>query len=81
MGPKSAPPREPSAAERIAAAPRVLLVTDRCDRCGAQAYVRLPVGGSALLFCGHHAHEHEVAAASVGGFDVDERHLLTVVPA
>lgn len=30
---------------------------DRCDRCGAQAYVRvvLESSGGELLFCGHHA--------------------------
>ena len=35
-----------------------LTAVDRCDRCGAQAYVRvvLPVGE--LLFCAHHAREH-----------------------
>ncbi len=35
-----------------------LTAADRCDRCGAQAYVRvlLPVGE--LLFCAHHAREH-----------------------
>lgn len=33
---------------------------DRCDRCGAQAYVRVVVNvdKSALLFCAHHAREH-----------------------
>jgi hypothetical protein len=33
---------------------------DRCDRCGAAARVRakLPSGGE-LLFCQHHANEHE----------------------
>jgi hypothetical protein len=35
-------------------------VADRCDRCGARAAVRavLSTGGD-LLFCGHHAREHE----------------------
>ena len=33
---------------------------DRCDRCGAQAYVRVPLGGGGeLLFCAHHARQHE----------------------
>ncbi|MDJ0318124.1 MULTISPECIES: DUF7455 domain-containing protein [Arthrobacter] len=34
-----------------------LTTLDRCDRCGAQAYVRvvLESSGGALLFCGHHA--------------------------
>ncbi|MCG7422691.1 MULTISPECIES: DUF7455 domain-containing protein [Micrococcus] len=38
------------------AEPAALTRADRCDRCGAQAYVRavLPSGGE-LLFCGHHA--------------------------
>ena len=36
-----------------------LTAQDRCDRCGAQAYLRavLPGGGD-LLFCRHHAREH-----------------------
>ena len=33
---------------------------DRCDRCGAQAYVRVKLaGGSELLFCAHHSKQHE----------------------
>lgn len=37
-----------------------LSAADRCDRCGAQAYIRvsLPTGGE-LLFCAHHGREHE----------------------
>ena len=36
-----------------------LTSADRCDRCGAQAYVRarLHTGGE-LLFCAHHGREH-----------------------
>ncbi len=36
-----------------------LTSADRCDRCGAQAYLRvtLPSGGE-LLFCAHHGREH-----------------------
>ncbi len=36
-----------------------LSAADRCDRCGAQAYVRarLTTGGE-LLFCAHHGREH-----------------------
>ncbi len=42
-----------------------LTAADRCDRCGAQAYVRvvLPVGE--LLFCGHHARKHASAYVDV----------------
>jgi len=37
-----------------------LTAADRCDRCGAQAYLRvtLPSGGE-LLFCAHHARAHQ----------------------
>ena len=36
-----------------------LTVADRCDRCGAQAYVRARLtSGGELLFCGHHGREH-----------------------
>ncbi|MCL1899505.1 MAG: hypothetical protein FWG11_03110 [Promicromonosporaceae bacterium] len=31
-----------------------LTVTDRCDRCGAQAWVRVELASGELLFCGHH---------------------------
>jgi hypothetical protein len=36
-----------------------LSAADRCDRCGAQAYVRVTLAsGSELLFCAHHSKEH-----------------------
>jgi len=36
-----------------------LTAADRCDRCGAQAYVRVELpGGGELLFCAHHGREH-----------------------
>ncbi len=40
-----------------AVALRELNTLDRCDRCGAQAYVRaiLQTSGGELLFCGHHS--------------------------
>ncbi|TQJ10610.1 DUF7455 domain-containing protein [Lapillicoccus jejuensis] len=36
-----------------------LSAADRCDRCGAQAYIRarLTTGGE-LLFCAHHGRQH-----------------------
>ena len=51
------------------------LATDRCDRCGAQAYVRTRHGASELLWCGHHLAEHELAL--VGCIVDDERASLT----
>jgi len=36
-----------------------LTAVDRCDRCGAQAYVRASLtSGGELLFCAHHGREH-----------------------
>ena len=33
-------------------------LTDVCDSCGAQAYVRVTLTSGELLFCGHHAAKH-----------------------
>ncbi len=47
---------------------------DRCDRCGAQAYVRVVLaGGGELLFCGHHYGEHEARLTHVAIAVDDER--------
>lgn len=32
---------------------------DRCDSCGAQAYIRVMIGESELLFCAHHGRRHQ----------------------
>lgn len=32
-----------------------LTAADRCDSCGAQAYVRVTLATGELLFCAHHA--------------------------
>jgi len=42
-----------------ALAPTELTAADRCDRCGAQAYIRARLAsGGELLFCAHHGREH-----------------------
>ena len=36
-----------------------LTAADRCDRCGAQAYLRVTLNsGGELFFCGHHGRAH-----------------------
>ncbi len=35
-----------------------LVALDRCDRCGAQAYVRAVLAAGELLFCAHHGREY-----------------------
>lgn len=37
-----------------------LTAADRCDRCGAQAYLRVVLmSGGELLFCAHHGRKFE----------------------
>lgn len=38
-----------------------LNATDRCDECGAQAYIRVELATGELLFCGHHGNEKREA--------------------
>ncbi len=46
---------------------------DRCDRCGAQAYVRVALStGGELLFCAHHAREHADKLQQVAASIQDE---------
>ena len=41
------------------AAALALTITDRCDACGAQAYVRVTLTTGELLFCAHHANANK----------------------
>jgi hypothetical protein len=40
---------------------KVLKIADRCDRCGAQAFVLATGVSGELMFCGHHYHKYEYA--------------------
>jgi hypothetical protein len=43
-----------------------LTVVDRCDRCGARAYVRVLLPNSLeLLFCAHHSRQHASALTKI----------------
>lgn len=55
-----------------------LTAQDRCDRCGAQAYLEVTSSttGLTLLFCGHHGRKHEDALATTGFKFHDERTRL-----
>ena len=59
-----------------------LTAADRCDRCGAQAYIRvtLPSGGE-LLFCAHHGRAHEAKLREVAVGYQDQSELLSATPA
>jgi hypothetical protein len=65
---------EPAVAEEALEPARVLnRGQDRCDRCGAQAFVLVRGISGELLFCGHHYAKHE-AVLDKFAYDVhDER--------
>jgi ribosomal protein L37E len=58
-----------------------LTAADRCDRCGAQAYIRvtMPSGGE-LLFCAHHGRAHEAKLREVSTAYQDQSELLSASP-
>lgn len=59
-----------------------LTATDRCDRCGAQAYVRTVLStGSELLFCSHHWRDNEDRLREIAVSIQDETARLDAVPA
>ncbi len=59
-----------------------LAATDRCDRCGAQAYLRVQLqGGGELLFCAHHAREHGERLREIAAHVHDETDKLSDTPA
>jgi hypothetical protein len=59
-----------------------LTAADRCDRCGAQAYIRATLdSGFDLLFCAHHFHENEARLREVAVLIHDESNRLATVPA
>ena len=54
-----------------------LTAIDRCDRCGAQAYLRVQLqSGGELLFCAHHAREHGEKLREVAAHVQDETSKL-----
>ncbi len=56
--------------------------TDRCDRCGARAKVRvLLAGGMDLTFCGHHAREYDDKLRGVAVDFVDLDAIESSIPA
>lgn len=55
-----------------------LTMADRCDRCGAQAYIRARLGdGLELHFCAHHGRAHLEKLRDMEDIDIlDESHRL-----
>lgn len=56
----------------------ILNAMDRCDRCGAQAYLRVELtSGGQLLFCAHHAAQHREKLTQVAAHIHDETARLS----
>jgi purine-nucleoside phosphorylase len=53
-----------------------LTAADRCDRCGAQAYVRVVLASGELYFCAHHGRKHAIALTEVADHIHDETERL-----
>jgi hypothetical protein len=59
-----------------------LTAADRCDRCGAQAYLRVVlISGGELLFCAHHGRKFEPELKKIAAEIQDETGRLTDSPA
>jgi len=59
-----------------------LTAADRCDRCGARAYVRARlISGGELLFCAHHGREHLPKLQNLSTDIQDETDRLMPTPA
>lgn len=54
-----------------------LTALDRCDQCGAQAYIRVGVGSSELLFCAHHGHKYQEKLSGIASSWHDESARLS----
>jgi hypothetical protein len=59
---------------------RPLSAADRCDRCGAAAYVRVVLDSGELLFCAHHARKYEDKLRAVAVDIHDETGRLVETP-
>ena len=66
----------------VAPGTSALSAADRCDRCGAQAYLRVELQtGGELHFCAHHAREHGEKLREIAVAVQDETHKLADTPA
>ncbi|MFT4218787.1 MAG: hypothetical protein QM619_16620 [Micropruina sp.] len=54
-----------------------LTAADRCDRCGAQAYLRVTLHAGELLFCAHHGKAHADRLEQVALTIQDETNKLS----
>ncbi|GAA4482671.1 DUF7455 domain-containing protein [Microbacterium panaciterrae] len=62
--------------ERDTTVIRHLTAMDRCDACGAQAYIAAVVNGHELLYCAHHGRKYEEKLRAVATSWHDETSRL-----
>ena len=55
---------------------RKLLVSDRCDKCYAQAFVSVKLANGQLYFCGHHFNKYELNLRESSYEIIDEREYI-----
>lgn len=53
-----------------------LTALDRCDSCGAQAYIRVRLDSGELLFCAHHGNKYQEKLAGIAHSWHDESSRL-----
>jgi hypothetical protein len=53
-----------------------LTALDRCDICGAQAYIRVELATGELLFCSHHGNEKKAKLEPIAKSWLDESDKL-----
>lgn len=61
--------------DEVDAAPQ-LTALDRCDSCGAQAYIKVRVATGELLFCAHHGKKYEEKLSTIAESWHDESSRL-----
>jgi hypothetical protein len=64
--------------ETVETTDRSLTAADRCDACGAQAYIRVGLSTGELLFCSHHGNANKAKLESLAKFWHDESAKLLV---
>ncbi len=63
-----------------ALAPQPLTALDRCDRCGAQAFIRAILIPGDLLFCAHHGREYATVLAAAAVMVLDSSDSINPKP-
>ena len=66
---------ENGAVDELASGPQ-LTAADRCDSCGAQAYIRVQLDSGELLFCSHHGRKYQEKLSTIAQSWHDESSRL-----